>query len=60
MRSPLELMLRLITHPACVHAEMQHAAASATRLVIVAIQFDQVEGVEEYPFIMVAIANEIE
>jgi hypothetical protein len=30
MRSPLELMLPLITHPACVQAEAQHVTASAT------------------------------
>src|SRR6516162_4381783 len=36
MRSPLELMLPLITHPAlcsCVHAEAQHATANANMLV---------------------------
>jgi hypothetical protein len=29
MRSPLELMLPLITHPGCAHAETQHATASS-------------------------------
>jgi hypothetical protein len=36
MRSPLGLMLPLITHPAlcsCVHGEAQHATASATMIV---------------------------
>ena len=33
MRSPLELMLPLIAHPGRVHAEAQHATASATMLV---------------------------
>ena len=33
MRSPLELMLPLITHPGCAHAEAQHATATAIMLV---------------------------
>ena len=33
MRSPLELMLPLIAHIGCAHAEAQHVTASATMLV---------------------------